>query len=357
MYDIARIDCVLNTEIFNIALKLYHNINIIWDKSGSNKSNFVTALWESSQSLRSQKVKGFSVDGKEIEYSMHFFRDVSFDVNLMSIEGNHLFIIDDIRLYGNIVSKICKVNENAIFLIVLRTEDNSLSKNNFSCFYDAVFSVIYKKIGIKRYLSLRKVVSNLDYIEDYVKLADTCIIEGTKDKSEYTFVRNFYPNVICSNGKKNVVKKILEFKEKNKNKSLVVFIDLCAYGTEFVKYISSTQQYEDVYLIESLSFEYDVYKAMHNGCDFDIQSDCIRGRFFESYFYYLLSKFKFYKCGSISKSHLVKCLHSECDSVCNLPKEVRFKCDFYKFSLQEKLDILLRYSTALSELKDYSGGL
>ena len=100
-----------------------------------------------------------------------------------------------------------------------------------------------------------------------------------------------------------------------------------------------------------------MYKAMHDGCDFDIQSDCIRGRFFESYFYCLLSEFKFHKCGSISKSHLVKCLHSECDSVCNLPKEVRFKCDFYKFSLQEKLDTLLRYSTALSELKDYSGGL
>ena len=186
------------------------------------------------------KVKGFSVKGKEIEYTMHFFRDVIFDVDFMSVKGNHLFIIDDIRLYGSLISRICKENENAIFLIVLRTEDNSLSQNNFSCFYEAVFSVNYKKVGIKRYLSLRNVVSYLDCINDAVKLADTCIIEGTKDKAKYNFVQNFYFNFICSNGKKNVVRKIIEFKEKNKDKSLVVFIDLCAYGTGFVKYISAT---------------------------------------------------------------------------------------------------------------------
>ena len=358
MFDIDRVKYDIENRFYSIHFSLYHNINLIIDASGRNKSNFVSAFSDCLQKMNVRKVHGKLSNGQDGEYEVKIFDKEYFDTNFNFYQGNYLIVIDDVRFFGDFISDVLRVNQNIIFIIVSRPETNMLEKNKFSCFYDAVFSVDYKKLSKKNCFTLLQMSSLIEKSDPNIDRADVCVIEGQREKSEYYFVYNFYHNIICARGKCNVVKVIKDFKERYPNKSIVVFIDLCAFGTELYKYITEFSEYNDIYLVESLSFEYDMYCAVSENSYMykNINTDYPSGQRFEVYFALLLSMIDFDKCGRISKSRLVKCLYNECKDVCKIPENNRSVCKYSSSSLSDRLFNILCRSVSLTELYKYSGG-
>lgn len=332
MFDLERVHFSINNEFYDIDFSLFHNINILIGKSGSNKTNFATCISNIVSTFGDIFTSGYDSKREKCKYNTRVILSGS-AVDLERYEnGRYFIIIDDVRVYymDKVISML-KRNSELIFLLIDRGSEcsvnNKYSVRNLQCFYDAVFYSDYNRVENKRYFRLKSYVSDLDNVSirdsGLENSFDCCIIEGSKLKSEYQFYKNFFGDVIASSGKSVIADKLSCIQDKQK--PIIVIIDLCGIGEELCRIITELKFLDNAYIMDILSFEYSLVSSrvsfIRNKLNEDVLnvlklnvSDVIEGMMFEHYFYRVLSDIKFGKCGKCTKSGLPKCFKVECTS-------------------------------------------
>lgn len=329
MFDSPIVSCKINNDLYDVSFELYHNVNIISDKSGTGKSYLLSIMEESSVNGELQ------LKGRTGDYKFYLLRTSVPDLKILGKE-NYVIAIDDvnIRFYGKFITNAIKYNPNFVIILVGR-EFSSVNGKRFSCFYDAVYTVNVTVNKDKDILRLSRVIDSLDKIDNSLKgYCSHCIIEGAKDKTEYNFYKNIFKNVISCDGKYNVIPILRRVRQ---NAKAILIVDLCAFGDSMLLLLKELDSHPNVCLNELLSFEYGLVSVLSEKNYENINMDVIDGKLFEDYFYHELLKIDFDKCGNCTKSKLVKCLVSNCDDVCKIPKDYRKECKWYSSSLKERI--------------------
>lgn len=363
MFDEKKIDFKGSNSIYHIEFTLYHSVNIIYDESGKDKSHFVDALFsvlssgsKSNKNFINAKYRGINVRYRIVEINSSTIDTTDYTLN----DGYILAVFDDEKgiLYSDVLCSILKSNERVIFLIISRGLSDIHSK--LDCFTEAVYRV---DCVLKDDIECLSLISYMNSFSNYIGSGCNgicCVIEGSSGKGEYNFytMLNNDKDVICCGGKNNVLYKLEQV--ANDVNSILLAVDLCAFGTRIVDVISVAKCLGiELYLVDAYSFEYlmlcSLFPDSINGISNDVYSDYTKGMTFEKYINSVLSKMYLKETlkGRFKEKDIPKCLYDDCSCICNqfeigrcrLPLDL--KCD-----VNSKVDYFIKKMCSYKEVND-----
>ena len=162
-------------------------------------------------------------------------------------------------------------------------------------------------------------------------------------------MKSYFPNteVLSSDGKDNILTKLLEILKQRQNLSLLIIVDSCAFGLRIEDIIYIVEQLDNVHLLLWKCFEEYLLRAPN------IVSRHIKSCIFEKDYETLLKKYIDYQKRSLSH-----CISLE-DSCNNCNKKSVCNCQVYgdrtsNYIHSELLNINQGQTTVQTELKPMS---
>lgn len=372
MFDTPKVTIKIETDLNYMDVNLYHNVNLLVGGSGDNKTNFINAIYDSmSDYIASNReeglvsVTGIDNKGNNVEYEINRINSLG-DVPVLYDGKDHsgrlvlklsempysLYLIDDVRGiyydkdFRNFLKGSC---EKCVFIFACRDLDvppfsgEMASKGCFSCFVESVYSVKVEEEDFHTTYSLveycNKVLEKNKNAIYYGKV-DTCISECGNYSGEYQFLKNFFPNVIPSEGKDNVCSVLERYIEKSSKKGIAyLFVDMCAFGANFYELCKLLFKYPNftVIICNYYSYEYTILKVVFDDINLVASytgdyNNALDGNFetFETCVSQVLAKEKYGLCTSFRKGSVPKLLSrysgKSCDECCNSSYK-KSKCD------------------------------
>lgn len=235
---------------FRIDISLYHNVNIVLGDSGTGKTMLFSDMSDPGTRVEATDAMGNDV---HVEFVLSWATGDTYLSNLKLSGGDDetvVLVLDDIKgflMNSRLVDRL-KTCRDRTYVLFIGRDLKDMYNMRISCFSSALYVVDYSK---KPVVLLKRVVDNeklkVDGIKRYYGLPDTCISECIDDSGEYMYLKNFFSNVHCSNGRLNIIKTVQDvIAESTGLKSLYIFVDMCSYGTEMYDLLNALTGYSDI---------------------------------------------------------------------------------------------------------------
>lgn len=316
---------------FRVDISLYHNVNIVLGDSGTGKTMLFSDMSDPGTRIEAKDREGKDV---HVEFVLNWATGDTYLSNLKLSGGSDrkiILILDDIKgflMNDRLIDRL-KTYRDKTYILFIGRDLKDMYNRRISCFSSALYVVDYSK---KPNVVLNKVVSDeklkLNDIRKYYGSTNTCVSECMDDSGEYMFLKNFFSNVYCSNGRLNVIKTVrsILLEKGSELNSLYIFVDMCSYGTELYDLVDTLSGYcgIDFHICEQYSYEYTVLEMIGKTTKIVQDTDfciCDNGNkaSFEKYVAEILSKERFGGCGFFRKSGVPRVFrdpNNTCDNNC-----------------------------------------
>lgn len=145
MFDKEKVSLHVDTELCNVDITLYHNLNIIVGESGIGKTQLVNALRKENDRHKLSLSNG---------YKIMFYDPAILHMLSSSQDDKYIIVVDDQKdiMHQNVLMSLLSRSVDRVFLIVTR-EDLGCSSG---CFSEAVYTVDVVERGNKSFFNLVK---------------------------------------------------------------------------------------------------------------------------------------------------------------------------------------------------------